>query len=124
MFDLLLLILEWTGLIAYYTVSSIFWTWVLWVFYLAVMHLQEARDAGRIPKFAYPPAVATLTVGLVLDFVINVLPLSIAFLEFPKERTVTARLKRHKYDTDWRGKVARWVAAQLLDPFDPSGRHV
>ncbi len=35
-----------------------------------------------------------------------------------------ARLKRHKYDAGWRGRVARWVAAHLLDAFDPNGKHI
>ncbi len=44
--------------------------------------------------------------------------------ELPRETTVTARLKRHKYATGWRGRVARWVAAHLLDAFDPDGKHI
>lgn len=35
-----------------------------------------------------------------------------------------ARLKRHKYDAGWRGQVARWVAAHLLDAFEPDGTHI
>lgn len=27
-------------------------------------------------------------------------------------------------DTGWRGRVARWVAAHLLDAFDPDGKHI
>lgn len=29
-----------------------------------------------------------------------------------------------KYDASWRGRVARWVAAHLLDAFDPDGKHI
>jgi len=45
-------------------------------------------------------------------------------LEFPRETTVTARLKRHAKEQGWRGAVARWVATHLLDAFDPDGRHI
>lgn len=103
---------------------AVFWTWMLWTFYLAVTHLQEARDAGKIPRFAYIPGMATLYVGWLLDFAINVAVLTVVMLEVPHETTVTARLKRHKDDMGWRGSIARWIAAQLLDPFDPSGTHI
>lgn len=112
------------GRLVMFVASSVFWTWVLWVFFLAVMHLREARDAGKIPRFAYPPAMATLFVGYLLDFAVNVVVLTIVMLELPHETTVTTRLKRHKDDGNWRGRIARWVAAQLLDPFDPDGKHV
>ena len=97
---------------------------MLWVFYLAVMHLREARDAGRIPRFAYLPGMVALFAGYALDFFVNVVVITVVMLEVPRETTVTARLKRHRDDSGWRGAIARWLAAQLLDPFDPSGRHI
>lgn len=107
-----------------YLGAAVLWTWVLWVFYLAVMHLQERRDADMIPRFAYIPGMAALWVGWALDFLINVAVLTVVMIEIPRETTVTARLKRHKDDMGWRGSIARWIAAQLLDPFDPSGTHI
>jgi hypothetical protein len=48
----------------------------------------------------------------------------VLLLEMPQELTVTARLKRHiKESTDWRSGVASWFIP-LLDPFDPSGKHI
>ena len=108
----------------YVVALAVFWTWALWVLFLAVMNLKRARDDKVLPRFAWLPGVFTLYVGWLLDFLVNVVVLSVAMLEVPRELTVTARLKRHRDDTSWRGTFARWIAANLLDPFDPSGRHV
>ena len=99
-------------------------TYALWVFFLAVMHLQERRDAGTLGPVAYKLGVPILVIGYALDFFVNVTVCTLLFLELPRETTVTARLKRHKYDAGWRGRVARWVAAHLLDAFDPDGKHI
>ncbi len=98
--------------------------WTLWVFFLAVMRLQQVRDTVGLTfwckVFGYP----VLFVGLALDFLCNVFVLSLVLLEIPKEGTVTARLKRHNQGPDgWRKSVAKW-AEQLLDRFDPSGDHI
>lgn len=98
--------------------------WALWVFFLAVMTLKRAKDAGLLgfwsKVFGYP----VLFIGLALDFLANVLVLSILLFELPREGTVTSRLKRHNAtSTGWRKAVAVW-AEPLLDPFDPSGDHI
>jgi hypothetical protein len=50
--------------------------------------------------------------------------LTLLLLEWPKEMTVTARLKRHNAtSTGWRKAVAVWFEP-LLDPYDPSGDHI
>lgn len=98
--------------------------WLLWVFFLAVMHLQERRDAGTLGPIAYRLGVPVLLVGYALDFAVNVSVCSVLFLEPPRETTVTARLKRHASKETWRGRIARFLAAHLLDAFDPSGRHI
>lgn len=98
--------------------------WQLWVHFLAIMHLQERRDAGTLGPIAYRIGAVTLIYGYALDFAVNVVVMSVVLLELPRETTVTARLKRHKSDAGWRGQVARWVAAHLLDAFDPDGKHI
>lgn len=98
--------------------------WLLWVFYLAVMNLKRAKDAGTLSKTAHAMGLPVLAVGLLLDLVINVLVISVVLFEIPREATVTARLKRHhKTSTGWRLAVVKWFKA-ILDPFDPSGDHV
>lgn len=98
--------------------------YALWLFYVAVMALKRARDAGTLSRIAYALGVPILVIGYALDFLVNVTVCTVLFLESPRETTVTARLKRHKYATGWRGRVARWVAAHLLDAFDPDGKHI
>jgi hypothetical protein len=99
-------------------------TYALWVFYLAVMSLKHAKDAGLLTLTAKAFGYPVLIVGWVLDFFVNALVLSVLLAELPRELTVTARLKRHnRYSTGWRKAVARW-AEPLLDPFDPSGDHI
>ncbi len=104
--------------------ASIGASYALWIFYLAVMALARARDTGTLGPIAYKLGVPILVVGYLLDFIVNVGPCTLLFLEPPRETTVTARLKRHKYDAGFRGRIARWMAAHLLDAFDPSGRHI
>lgn len=112
-----LVVLEWVG----YGLALVYG---LWIFYLAVMNLKRARDVGRLYGPAVAPGVFSLVLGYFLDFVVNVFVFSVILLEPPRETTVTARLKRHAAKNTWRGAVARWFAANFLDPFDPSGRHV
>ena len=103
---------------------GILWTYALWVLYLAVMALKRARDAGSLGPWAHRFGVPVLVAGYALDFAVNVTVFTVLLAELPHETTVTARLKRHKYDAGWRGQVARWVAAHLLDAFDPDGKHI
>lgn len=98
--------------------------YILWLFFLAVMNLQRARDAGTLSRPAYWMGLPLLYAGLALDFTSNMLPVSILFLELPRELLVTARLRRHIHDgSGWRKQLARWFCANLLDVFDPSGCH-
>lgn len=99
--------------------------WLLWVFYLAVMNLKRVNDAGQLGRMAYLLGLPVLILGYLLDFLANVLVMTILLAELPQETTVTARLKRHKRSSKgWRLKVATWFASELLDRFDPDGVHV
>lgn len=99
-------------------------SYALWIFFLAVMALKRARDEGTLGHVAYKLGVPILVIGYALDFAVNLTACTVLFFELPRETTVTARLKRHKDDDGVRGRIARWMAAHLLDPFDPDGRHV
>lgn len=98
--------------------------YLLWPFYLAVMALKRARDDGKMTKVAYTLGMPVLLAGWALDIAVNWFVVTIILLEFPRETTVTARLKRHKHDEGFRGTIARWFALHLLDAYDPSGRHI
>jgi hypothetical protein len=98
--------------------------WVLWVFYLAVMNLKRARDAGTLSKTAWVFGMPVLLVGYALDIAVNLTLMSLILWEPPKEFTMTARLKRHhKQSTGWRLAVVLWFEP-LLDPYDPGGDHI
>lgn len=98
--------------------------YVLWVFFLAVMGLKRARDAGLLHSTARTLGMPVLVIGYVLDALVNIFVLTVVLCELPQELTVTARLKRHvRTSQGWRLGVARWFIP-LLDPFDPSGKHI
>jgi hypothetical protein len=124
-------------------------TLLLWVFYLAVMHLQEARDAGRIKPESLSLAKVVLYIGLFIDCAYNMTWATLIYLDPPREFLVTQRLKRYKYGyntyrlmrdeegrirlfrvfvmstvTGWRLQLTEWFALVLLDWADPSGKHV
>jgi len=97
--------------------------YTLWLFYLAVMSLKRARDAGTLRPVARAFGTPVLLLGLLIDFLVNVTVMSFLLLELPRERTVTARLTRHCCADSWRGRFSHWFCTELLDAFDPSGRH-
>jgi hypothetical protein len=99
-------------------------TYALWFSFLAVMGLQRAKDAGLLNRTGEVLAVPILIFGYGLDVAVNWTVMTLVLLELPREATVTARLQRHnRRSTGWRKSVALW-AAPLLDPFDPSGKHL
>lgn len=99
--------------------------YTLWIFYLAVMNLARAKNAGKISKPALFFGLPVLYVGYLLDFLTNVLVFTPFMLDLPKETTVTTRLKRYAHGpAGWRKSFALWFAKDMLDDYDPSGKHV
>ena len=110
--------------IVLFPVVGFFLLYALWVFFLAVMSLKRAKDAGLLTATAKCFGYPVLFAGLLLDFIANTFVLSLLLLELPREGTVTSRLKRHNAtSTGWRKAVAAW-AEPLLGPYDPSGDHI
>lgn len=99
--------------------------YALWVFYLAIMNLHRANEAQKLRPVAFALGVPVLLLGYLLDVVLNVLVMTVLFLELPQELTISDRLGRHLRGVrgGWRYQVARWVCSELLDQFDPTGRH-
>lgn len=100
----------------------------LWFFYLAIMNLKRAKDAGRMTPFAKVFAYGIAVPGFILDIAVNVTIGTLLFLEPPhyKRLTLSARMSHH-YEagsTAWRSRLAHWFARNLLDPYDPSGQHI
>lgn len=110
------------GMYLWMSLAAVYVTWIL---YLSVMTLERARNVGNLPKPAYCLGLPLLYVGLLIDFLVNVFIASVLFLEVPQEWTVSARTKRHFFETSgWRHTLAVWLAHNLLNPFDPAGAHV
>lgn len=101
--------------------------YILWVFYLAVMNLKRSRDAGTIPKTALVLGYPLLIVGFTIDILVNISIGSLLFLEWPnyKRLSLSARMSYLvNNDHGWRAKLAKFIGENLLDPFDPSGKHI
>lgn len=109
----------------YFILAGFGWLYTTWLLYQAVMNLQRARDNGTLPKVAYYLGLPILYVGLLWDCVGNLTVVNLLFWERPHELLITSRLERHAFGPEgWRRDLARWFAANLLDPFDPRGSHV
>ena len=97
-------------------------TFFMFPVYLAIMNLKRNKDKMSIVAkcLAYP----WLWIGLIMDMCYNFTVGTILFLEPPREILMTTRLNRHlAVGVDWRRHIAKWFCANLLDPFDPAGRH-
>lgn len=99
--------------------------YALWIFYLAIMNLSRADQAHQLRPVALALGIPVLVVGYTMDALINVLVLTVLMLELPRELTVSERLGRHlrSLSGGWRYRVSRWVCVELLDQFDPTGKH-
>ena len=98
--------------------------YALWVFFLAVMSLKRAKEAGTLTRTALVFGTPVVWVGYLLDAFVNATLMTLVLVEWPREWTVTDRLIRHhKTSTGWRLSVVLWFEP-LLDPYDPSGDHV
>lgn len=101
--------------------------YALWVFYLAVMNLKRAKDAGQLSTTARIFGTPVLVIGYLLDAFVNTTLMTLVLLEmprWPREVLVTDRLIRHYRESQgWRLKVVLWFKP-LLDPYDPTGKHI
>ena len=104
-----------------YAAALYVFTFVCWVGYLAVMSLWT--HLPQMKPFAKVHGIMLLLIFLPMDFVLNVVVGSLLFLDPPREWILTHRLKRHKHEGGWRGRLATWICVNLLDTFDPDGRH-
>lgn len=91
-------------------------------FYISIMKLRDLRDSGVLATLHWSVTLtgrALLLIGLLLDVALNLLVMTLVFLELPRELLVTARVKRHKWNGDgWRKRLASWMCANYLTPFD------
>jgi hypothetical protein len=99
--------------------------YLTWIFYLAVMNLARAKNAGKLTRVAYVLGIPLLVFGLVLDALLDWTVCTVLFFDLPEETLTTKRLKRYASGPDgWRKTLAYWFARHLLDVFDPDGKHI
>ncbi|MEJ7685610.1 MAG: hypothetical protein WKG52_00670 [Variovorax sp.] len=97
--------------------------YALWIHFLAVMALLDARERQVLTTAAKVPGYPVLGAGLVLDFLGNLIA-TFLFVELPREFTVSSRVKRHCRDSKgWRREMATWIRDNWLKPFDRTGGH-
>ena len=114
------------GLVA----GSVMFAWLLWSHYLTVMSLYRAykkyRAQGkRLPWMSKLFGAPHIPLFLIEDFVFNIFPGSLMFLELPRydkrEWLLTARLSRWNDTSGWRGRLSKELCRQMLDPFQDGG---
>lgn len=103
-----------------------FWTLVVlcWVLYLAIMNLAEHRNRLH-PVAKFHAYFVILPVGYVVDAMLNLLVCAI-FMRVPRDWLLTGTLKRMQNTEpsgSWREATAAWICENLLNQFDPKGRH-
>ena len=107
-----------------YALIGVLSTYQLWIYFICVMGLKRAKDAGQLTTTAKFLGYPVLIIGYLLDAFVNFTVMTVLLLEIPQETTVTSRLSRHLNEGEgWRKAIAAW-AAPLLDPYDPSGKHL
>lgn len=98
--------------------------YLLWVLFLATMAVWRAELENKLSKPVYYFAIPAVLVGWLLDTFLNWVVLSLIFWEWPKEHTVSERLRRiNESGRGWKRSFAQ-AFEPLLDPFDPTGKHI
>jgi len=116
------------GLVTMFIGYPLLAVWSLWIFYLAIMNLKKAKEAGTMTPVAKFCGYSIVIPGYILDILVNIFIGSILFLEFPnyKRLTLSARMD-YLYvpgSISWRSRLADWLARNLLNTYDPSGEHI
>lgn len=102
-------------IVVLYALGALYLLWLGFVLTMRVAHLWKTLP--------WPARVLGLPAALfswVLDVFLNLTLCTVVFVDLPREPTITQRLHRYQRErTDWRARLARWVCANLLNPFDP-----
>jgi hypothetical protein len=100
--------------------------WALWVLYIAMMNIKRVAATEPMPVRVKLLVYPTMAVFEVVEFIANVVILTVLFVDWPKEIRVSDRLRRYwrnPYRYGWRLYVVRFLKP-MLDPFDPAGTHI
>jgi len=100
--------------------------WALWVLYIAMMNIKRVAATQPMPIRVKMLVYPTMAVFEAVEFVANVIVLTVLFVDWPREIRVSDRLRRYwqrpaRYG--WRLHVVKFIKP-MLDPFDPAGPHI
>jgi hypothetical protein len=98
--------------------------WVFFIMYVASMAMIRAHKEDKLNAVLWVLCLPFVAISWLIDVVHNATLFTLIYFELPRELTVTDRLKRHVKEHTFRGKLSRWIAETLLNPFDYSGNHV
>lgn len=97
--------------------------YMLWSDYLCVMALKRQRDGWGLSVLSKLLGTWILMRGYFLDFLVNTVHMSAVLREWPRELTVTKRLRRHIEGNTQHAGFCLGIRTKLLDGFDPAGVH-
>lgn len=106
--------------------APLLYLWVLWYLYVLTIGFYRAHLDKKLTGFAFALALPALIVGYAVDLAANWTIASLWFQETPVgwKELVTDRLSRYiNGPPGWRHRHASWLCSNLLDYFDPDGRH-
>lgn len=90
-----------------------------WLIFIILMRLASKREKGGLSFVEKFYGASLLFIGYINDVYSNWTLFSILLLEFPRELTVTARLRRIiRTEGGWRLKVALFIEEHFIDPYD------
>ena len=107
-----------------YPVYSVLAIMLLEVLYLTVMGLKISHETNTLSPIMKLFGNTIFTIGYVWDIWCNLTVTSVWLLDFPREFTVSAKLKRLVNGVDWRAKWAIKISSECLNPFSPGGPHI
>jgi hypothetical protein len=96
-----------------------------WCF-AAIANFERMDQNNKMTITAWILALPIIVFGIVLDWYLNLTFVSFLMLDPFHFGTVSQRMKKYNEDDkeyEWRKKFAEWLKP-LLDPLDPSGRHI
>ncbi len=108
-----------------YFITIPIWLLMFWYLYILIMGVYRAYLDKRIKGIPLALTSPIIIVGYLVDLISNWTLATVVFLELPKKplELVTGRLSRHVTETGWRGALSRSICENLLDIFDPTGKH-
>ena len=90
----------------------------MWLMYILCIGIVIAEEKYGFAWWQYPFIFPVVLIGYVMDIIFNIVYMTIATRELPRELLTTTRCKRLKDHMTWAGKVARFVCRRFLHPFD------